>query len=56
MIDDLVDWEKSRAFIHDKDKKFLFVFWKTIFKKLSVQFLVFAIYHSQTNDQSERIT
>ena len=56
MIDDLANWEMSRAFIHDKDKKFLFVFWKTIFKKLSVQFLVFAIYHSQTNDQSERIT
>ena len=26
MIDDLVDWEMSRTFIHDKDKKFFFVF------------------------------
>ena len=54
MIDDLANWEMSRAFIHDKDKKFLFVFWKAIFKKLSVQFLAFVVYHSQTNDQSER--
>ena len=54
MIDDLVNWEMSRAFIHDKDKKFLFVFWKTIFKKLSVQYLAFVVYHSQINDQSER--
>ena len=46
IIDDLVDWEMSRAFIHDKNKKFLFVFWKRIFKKLNVQFLVFVVYHS----------
>ena len=55
MIDDIVYWEMSKVFIHDKDKKFLFVFWKMIFKKLSVQFLIFVVYHSQTNDQSERI-
>ena len=54
MMNDLVDWDISRAFIHDRDRKFLFDFWKIVFKKLSVEFLISTIYHSQIDEQSER--
>ena len=49
------DWDISRSIISDKDKKFMSNFWKAIFIKLSVSFLVFIVYHSQTNEQFERI-
>ena len=55
MLDDLVDWDISRAFIHDRDRKFLSIFWTAVFKKLEISFLTSTVYHSQTNEQSERI-
>ena len=30
-------------------------FWRNVFKKLEIHFLIFVIYHSQTNDQNEKI-
>ena len=48
------DWSIFRSIISDKDRKFMFIFWRTIFNKLNVSLLIFTTYHSQTNDQSER--
>ena len=46
MLDDLVDWDILRAFIHDRDKKFLSIFWTAVFKKLEISFLISIIYYS----------
>ena len=51
---EIVDWEYSKVIISDRDRKFLFELWKTIFVKLRVHLLYFTSYHSQTNDSSER--
>ena len=41
--------------ISNKDRKFLSELWKALFKRLNVSLLYFTIYHSQTNESSERI-
>jgi hypothetical protein len=41
--------------ISNKNRKFLFDLWRTLFIRLSVFMLYFTVYHSQTNDVSERI-
>ena len=53
LVDGLADWGMPRAFIHDRDRKFLSDFWRAVFKKLGVEFLASAAYHPQTDGQSE---
>ena len=52
---DIVDWELLKAIIFDRDRKFLSELWSVIFSKLEVKLLYFIAYHSQTDDQFERI-
>ena len=49
------DWDVLKTIIFDRDRKFMFDFWMTMFRILSVRLLFFTTYHSQTNDQSKRI-
>ena len=49
------DWNVFKTIIFDRDRKFMFDFWVTMFRILSVRLLFFTTYHSQTNDQSKKI-
>ena len=48
------DWGIPRSIISDRDKKFMSDFWRAVFIKLGVSFLVSTAYHPQTDGQSER--
>ena len=50
----IADWDYPKIIISDRNRKFLFELWKTIFVKLDVHLLYSTFYHSQTNDFSER--
>ena len=47
------DWDISAAFINDYNVKFMSFFWYLMFKVLNVVILIFTVYYSQTNGQSE---
>ena len=49
------DWSVSREIINDRDRKFMSLFWQIIFKRIEVTLLIFIVYHSQIDEQSERI-
>ena len=49
------DWSVPRAIISDRDKKFMSVFWTDVFKRLNIDLLISIAYHSQIDEQSERI-
>ena len=49
------DWDVSREIISDRDRKFMSLFWQIIFKRIEVTLLIFTVYHSQIDEQSERI-
>ena len=51
----VVDWDLSKIIIFDRNRKFLSELWIAIFKRLNVRLMYFIVYHSQTNEQSERI-
>jgi hypothetical protein len=51
----LCNWDLSKAIIFDKDSKFRSNFWKSLFKAVDTNLFTSIAYHSQTNDQSERI-
>ena len=51
----LIDWDISLIIISNRDFKFLSKFWTILFERLSINLFFSSIYHSQTNDQSERI-
>ena len=48
------DWDISSAIISNRDVKFLSKLWNELFKRLKIRLLYFTVYHSQTNEQSER--
>jgi hypothetical protein len=50
----LCNWNLSRVIIFDKDAKFRFDMWKSLFKAMKIDLLTSTIYHSQIDDQSER--
>jgi hypothetical protein len=52
---ELMNWKLSKTIISNRDSKFLIELWKTIFDRLNVKLLYSIVYHSQTNEQSERI-
>ena len=49
------DWDISHAIISNKDSKFMSDFWQTVFNRFKTTIFTFTVYHSQTDDQSERI-
>jgi hypothetical protein len=51
----LCNWDLSRAIIFDRDAKFRFEIWKALFKVVEIDLLMSTAYHSQTDEQSERI-
>ena len=51
----IVDWNIFKIIIFDRDKKFLFDFWKKIFRLLNVFLLYFIVYYSQIDEQFKRI-
>ena len=48
------DWSISRITISNRDLKFLFDFWKTVFRKLRTQILITTAWHFFENDQSKQ--
>ena len=48
------DWNISNQIIFDKNKKFIFKFWKTIFNRLRIKLLIIIAYHAQTNNQFKK--
>ncbi len=56
----LIQWvywthELSSFIVSDRDSQFIFILWKFLCKRLSIFLRLFIIYHSQTDDQSERV-
>ena len=49
------DWNISRVIVSNKNNKFILIFWIDVFRRFDINLLVFTIYHSQSNDQFERI-
>ena len=50
----IANWDYLKIIISDRNRKFLFELWKTIFVKFDVHLLYSTFYYSQTNDFSER--
>jgi hypothetical protein len=48
------EWKIFRAIIFDRDSKFLNVFWTAIFRHMKVFLYFTTIYHSSSNEQSEK--
>ena len=51
----IIDWNLSRVIIFDKNSKFVSNFWQIIFKSFDIKILITIVYHSQANEQFERI-
>ncbi len=49
-IHDLLDF-----IVSNRDLQFTFILWKSLCKRLSINLWLFTVYHSQINDQSERV-
>ena len=52
---EMTDWDIFKNIITNRNRKFLFELWSTIFAKLKIHLLYSTSYHSQTNEASERI-
>ncbi len=50
----IANWDISKNIISNKNSKFVFEFWRTLFEKLNIKLLMSTAYHSQTDDQSKR--
>jgi hypothetical protein len=51
----LSNWDLSRVIIFDRNAKFRFDMWKFMFKLIDIDLLISTVYHSQIDDQNERI-
>lgn len=49
------EWSISYAIISDKNFKFMSLFWRFMFERLSTTLLTFILYHSQTDKMFKRI-
>jgi len=49
-IHDLLDF-----IVSNRDSQFIFILWKSLCKRLDINLRLFTVYHSQINDQSERV-
>ena len=52
---DIANWNISKVIISNWDRKFLFDMWIVIFKQFEVRLFYSIVYHSQSNEQFERI-
>ena len=52
---DIANWNLSKIIISNRDRKFLFDMWTTIFEKLKIKFMYSTTYHFQIDEQNERI-
>jgi hypothetical protein len=50
----IANWDISENIISNRDFKFIFEFWRTVFNKFKIKLLMSIVYHSQTNEQSKR--
>ena len=48
------NWNILKTIINDRNRKFVFLFWRIVFRRVNVMLFLFTTYHSQTNDQFER--
>ncbi len=56
----LIQWvywthDLSSFIVSDRDSQFISILWKSLCKRLSIFLQLFIVYHSQINDQSERV-
>ncbi len=56
----LIQWiyrthDLSSFIVFDRDTQFTFILWKSLCKRLSISLRLFIVYHSQIDDQSERV-
>ncbi len=56
----LIQWiyrthDLSSFIVSDRDSQFISILWKFLCKRLSIFLRLFIVYHSQINDQSERV-
>ncbi len=56
----LIQWvywthDLSSFIVSDRDSQFISILWKFLCKRLSIFLQLFIVYHSQINDQSERV-
>ncbi len=56
----LIQWiywthDLSSFIVSDRDSQFISILWKFICKRLSISLWLFIVYHSQIDDQSERV-
>ncbi len=56
----LIQWvywthDLSSFIVFDRDSQFISILWKFLCKRLSISLRLFIVYHSQINDQSERV-
>ena len=56
----LIQWvywthDLSNFIVSDWDLQFIFILWKLLCKRLSISLQLFIVYHSQINNQSERV-
>ncbi len=49
-IHDLLDF-----IVSNRDSQFIFILWKSLCKRLDINLRLFTVYHSQIDDQSERV-
>ena len=52
---DIADWNLSKIIISNRNRKFFFDMWTTIFEKLKIKFMYSTTYHFQIDEQNERI-
>ena len=56
VLDKLIKYhELSKKIINDKDKLFIFNYWKTLILLLNVKFKFFTTYHSKIDHQTKRM-
>ncbi len=51
----LFNWNLSRVIIFDRNAKFRFDMWKSLFKATKIDLFTSIVYHSQIDEQSEQI-
>ena len=55
MLNRLVQYQEiSKEFINDKDKLFIFNYWKTLLSMLKIKFKMSTTFHFQTNEQTKK--
>ena len=55
ILNQLIRYQKiSKKFINDKDKLFIFNYWRTLLSMLRIKLKMSTTFYSQTNEQTKR--